>query len=392
MEARMTDPIRATLDRPAYRAGEVMTLTVDVTPPADSTLAVPAVLDLAGRRIEEEVLVPAWRLRLVDEHTAWTRSTADAGRVVFTAPAAAGTVTARLEWLGAAAEAVAQYVLRRAMLTGWCAGVRGGEGEAAAMRRQVKMYPGTDVVRSFFESGQGLPASAWTDPNTDLANSPVDADVIVSWKDPVVDAAAFVAAWEATNRTGRLILVPHHEPEQGSGGDPTVAVFRASWTWLREQVGEHPARRAGRLLLAVCYTLVWVRRVDPATGRRVNDWRTWWPDHEATAVDLVLGDWYVYDPASKTPWKPGRYEPAATALAIMLEISTATGKPWGLGEINHERIASDATGQACAAWYRATHAWAAAHGCSVWCHFHRGGGDLTNRGPEQQALRELIAG
>ncbi|SBT44207.1 hypothetical protein [Micromonospora narathiwatensis] len=109
------------------------------------------------------------------------------------------------------------------MPTGWCPGTRTVTGMLAT-------YPGTSCVRIFFGPGDGLPASAWTDQRQRLAQAPAAADVIVSHKDPDVDAAAFVAAWQATGRTGRLILVPHHEPEQQTGGDPTPEAFRRSWT------------------------------------------------------------------------------------------------------------------------------------------------------------------
>ncbi|MEU8263236.1 hypothetical protein AB0C02_21720 [Micromonospora sp. NPDC048999] len=276
------------------------------------------------------------------------------------------------------------------MPTGWCPGTR-------TVTSMLATYPGTSCVRIFFGPGDGLPASAWTDQRQRLAQTPAAADVIVSHKDPDVDAAAFVAAWQATSRTGRLILVPHHEPEQQTGGDPTPEVFRRSWTRTRTQVGNHPARHDGRLRLAVCWTLQWVRRVD-ATGRRVNDWRAWWPDHEADTVDLVLADWYPYDAKARNPFRPAGYEDPAAALAIMVELSKATGKPWGIAEINHPRITTaggypadlDADGSRCADWYRRMHAWAKANGCQVWSHFHRDEGDLTDRTAEQQALRDLI--
>lgn len=277
------------------------------------------------------------------------------------------------------------------MPTGWCPGTR-------TMPELLTAYPGTSCVRIFFGPGDGLPASAWTDQRQRLAQVPAGADVIVSHKDPDVDAAAFVAAWQATGRTGRLILVPHHEPEQQTGGDPAPAEFRKSWTRTRTQVGDHPARHDGRLRLAVCWTLQWVRRVD-AAGRRVNDWRTWWPEHEADAVDLVLADWYPYDPKARNPFRPAAYEEPAAALAIMVELARATGKPWGIAEINHPRITTaggypvdlDPDGSRCADWYRRMHAWAKANGCQVWSHYHRDEGDLTERTAERQALREVIA-
>ncbi|MFI2650213.1 hypothetical protein [Micromonospora fulviviridis] len=253
-------------------------------------------------------------------------------------------------------------------------------------------YPYTSAVRIFYGPGDGLPAGDWTNAWAKLCQAPATADVLVSHKDVDVDAAAFVAAWQATGRTGRLILIPHHEPEQGKGGDPTREAFRASWTRTRQQVGDHPARQAGDLWLAVCYTLQWVRRG--------GDWRQWWPEHEASAVDLVLGDWYQYDPTAPNPWRPPAYEDPARALQVMVDLAAATGKDWGIAEIDHTRILRpngyaldlDPTGEQCAAWYRRMHATAKQLGCRVWCHFHRDHGDLlAGRAPEQLALRDLIA-
>lgn len=277
------------------------------------------------------------------------------------------------------------------MRTGWCPGVRTTEEfEVDAMRRQFDLYPRSRAFRVFFGPTFGLPATAWTDPAQALSLVPKNAHVIVSWRDTGVDATPFVAAWQEAGHRGRLILVPHHEPEQQTGGDPTREQFRASWSALSEQVGQHPARLARQLRLAVCYTLTWVRKQD-ANGQRVNDWRMWWPEHVADSVDIVLGDWYPYDPTSATPYKPEEYEPPARALAIMTELAAATGKAWGIAEINHARTPSDTTGEKCAAWYRAMHAWARAHGCTIWTHFHKGGGDLGSRLPEQETLRELIS-
>jgi hypothetical protein len=282
---------------------------------------------------------------------------------------------------------------RRPMPTGWCPGVRIVDGveelETVAMRRQLDMYPDTKAFRIFIGPTFGLPPAAWTDPLHPLSMVPRDADVIVSWRDFDVDAAAFVEAWRAAGHCGRLILVPYHEPEQQTGGDPTPEQFRAAWSSLAEQVGGHPCRRSGRLLLAVCYTLVWARRLDE-NGQRLNDWRIWWPEHVARHVDLILGDWYPYDPTSATPFRPTEYQAPESALAIIKEMTSATGKGWGIAEINHMRVPSDPTGDACAAWYRQIHGWARENGCTIWTHFHKGGGDLENRLPERDALRDLI--
>lgn len=270
------------------------------------------------------------------------------------------------------------------MPIGWSLGGR-------TVAEMLALYPLSSAMRMFYEPGKGLPASAWTNAWSPLCQAPPDVDLLVSHKDVDVDAAAFVDAWRATGRTGRLILIPHHEPEQGKGGDPTRDQFRASWTRTREQVGDHPARAAGDLVLAVCYTLQWIR----AGG----DWRQWWPEHEQDAVDLVLFDWYPYLPTAKNPYRPGVYEDPAAAIAPMTAIAGEVGRPWGIGEIDHPRITLaggypvdlDPSGEQCADWYRRMHAAAKAAGARVWCHYHNAHGDLTGRAPEQVALRDLIA-
>ncbi|WP_162959351.1 peptidoglycan-binding domain-containing protein [Micromonospora tulbaghiae] len=260
------------------------------------------------------------------------------------------------------------------------------------------LYPGSSAVRVFFGLGEGLPGSAWTDATRvgrqRLADLPAGCTVVVSFKDQRVDRLAFVEAWREARPDVDLVLITHHEPEQQEGGDPTPAQYRASWTRTREQVGDHPARAEGRLRLAVCWTLQWIRRG--------GDWRTWWPDHEAEAVDLVLGDWYPYTPSAPDPYRPTSYEEPAAALKVMVDLAAATGKDWGLAEVDHRRILRangyaadvDPTGELCATWYRQMHTTAKELGCRVWAHFHSDMGaalgDLTKRPAEQAALRNLI--
>ncbi|MEU4591843.1 peptidoglycan recognition protein family protein [Micromonospora aurantiaca (nom. illeg.)] len=269
------------------------------------------------------------------------------------------------------------------MPIGWSLGGR----TVAAM---LGLYPRSQAVRVFFEPGKGLPASAWSDPRSPLAQLPAGATVVVSHKDLGVDALAFVTAWLTHRPDVDLILIAHHEPEQQEGGDPTPTQFRASWTRQRQQVGGHPARAEGRLRLAVCYTLQWIR----AGG----NWRTWWPEHEADAVDLVLFDWYQYLPGARNPYRPHVYEDPAAAIAPMTAIATEVGKPWGVAEADHLRITLengcpvdlDPDGELCADWYRRMYAAARAAGSQLWCHYHARHGDLTERLPEQRALRDLI--
>ncbi|WP_435585826.1 peptidoglycan recognition protein family protein [Micromonospora aurantiaca (nom. illeg.)] len=269
------------------------------------------------------------------------------------------------------------------MPIGWSLGGR----TVAAM---LALYLQSQAVRVFYEPGKGLPAGDWSDPRKPLAQLPPGATVVVSHKDLGVDALAFVTAWLTHRPDVDLWLIAHHEPEQQEGGDPTPAQFRASWTRQREQVGAHPARAEGRLRLAVCYTLQWIR----AGG----NWRTWWPEHEADAVDLVLFDWYQYLPGARNPYRPHAYEDPAAAIAPMVAIAAEVGKDWGIAEIDHLRITTtngcpvdlDPDGELCADWYRQMYATARRAGCQLWCHYHARHGDLTERLPEQRALRDLI--
>lgn len=277
------------------------------------------------------------------------------------------------------------------MPTGWSPGSR-------AIGEMAQLYPHSTAARVYFRPGEGLPASAWTDPTRvgrqALVDLPAGCTVIVSFKDQGVDRLAFVEAWQKYRPDVALDLITHHEPEQQDGGDPTPVQYRASWTRTREQVGDHPARAAGRLRLATCWTLQWIRRG--------GDWRIWWPDHEAHAVDLLYFDWYPYVGSEPDPWKPRFYEDPVSALAVPAGIAAQLGKPWGLAEVDHPRILKvngfsvdlDPDGALCAPWYRAMHAAAKAAGCRAWAHFHANSGaavgDLTARPAEQQALRDLI--
>lgn len=277
------------------------------------------------------------------------------------------------------------------MPTGWCPGDR-------AITQMRDLYPGSTAVRVYFAAGEGLPASAWTDParvgRQRLVDLPENCTAIVSFKDQMADRAAFVQAWLKYRPDVDVDLITHHEPEQQEGGDPTREQYRASWTRTREQVGDHPARAEGRLQLAVCWTLQWIRRG--------GDWRIWWPEHEADAVDLLLFDWYPFMAGEPDPWKPRVYEDPAGALKVPVDIAGQLGRDWGLAEVDHPRILRangfsvdlDPGGTLAAAWYRATHTAAREAGCRVWAHFHRdmgaARGDLTKRPAEQAVLRQLI--
>ncbi|MFI6333184.1 hypothetical protein ACIBBG_33530 [Micromonospora chersina] len=277
------------------------------------------------------------------------------------------------------------------MPTGWSCGSR-------SIDEMSRLYPGSSAARVFFGPGEGLPASAWSDPTRvgrqRLTDLPANCTAIVSFKDQTADRAAFVAAWLKYRPDVDLDLITHHEPEQQERGDPTPAQYRTSWTRTREQVGDHPARAEGRLRLATCWTLQWIRRG--------GDWRTWWPDHEADAVDLLLFDWYPFLPGEPNPFKPRVYEDAASALKVPVGIARQLGKAWGFAEFDHPRILRangftvdlDPEGELAASWYRRMHAAAKTAGCQVWAHFHANAGaavgDLTKRPAEQQALRDLI--
>ncbi|MEU7170297.1 hypothetical protein ABZ949_02250 [Micromonospora tulbaghiae] len=261
------------------------------------------------------------------------------------------------------------------------------------------LYPGTSAVRVFFGVGDGLPASAWTDKNRTgrqrLTDLPAGCHLIVSFKDQNVDRLAFVQAWQQHRPDVTVDLITHHEPEQQEGGDPTPEQYRASWTRTREQLADHPARAEGRLRLATCWTLQWIRRG--------GDWRTWWPGHEADAVDLLLFDWYPFMAGEPNPWKPRVYEDPASALKTPIDIARQLGRDWGIAEVDHPRILRangftvdlDPDGTLAAIWYRATYAAARETGCRVWVHFHADAGaavgDLTKRPAEQQVFRQLIA-
>ncbi|HEY9415920.1 MAG TPA: hypothetical protein VIQ30_14245, partial [Pseudonocardia sp.] len=77
------------------------------------------------------------------------------------------------------------------MPTGWSVGSR-------TIAEMGKLYPGSSAARVFFGPGEGLPASAWTDPTRvgrqRLVDLPANCTAVVSFKDQFVDRAAFVDA------------------------------------------------------------------------------------------------------------------------------------------------------------------------------------------------------
>lgn len=325
-----------------------------------------------------------------------------------------GSVTARVtDSRGTSVSATATYAVGATapMAVGWCPGPRSGESAVAATLRNLADYPNTGAVAVFMQVGEGLPASAWTSTSHELAKIPTSVRVIlVSYKDAGVDVAAFVAAWKAKGHTGILVIVPFHEPEQQTAGDPTISQFRAEWTRLR-QYKPLLVANAGRLLFGTCHTLQWCRRVSSPGGSRVNDWRDWFPDHEADLVGVVTGDWYPYDPVTHK-FKPNFYEAPDKALAIMLEIRDAVAAMpkrngllplLGVRESNHVRVTLangfpsdlDVDGTKCADWMSRMFAEAEKNKFLTWTWFHKGGGDLTKPGadrrePEYQALKAKI--
>ncbi|MCZ7440805.1 hypothetical protein O7598_31075 [Micromonospora sp. WMMC241] len=263
----------------------------------------------------------------------------------------------------------------------------------------AQLYQDTTAVRVFFAPGEGLPASAWTDITRTgrqrLSALPFGCRLVVSFKDAQVDRRPFVEAWLKYRPDVTVDLITHHEPEQQTGGDPTPAQYRASWTLTRQQLADHPARAEGRLRLATCWTLQWIRKG--------GTWALWWPEHEADAVDLLLFDWYPFMAGEPNPWKPRVYEDPAAAMRVPIDIAAQIGRVWGIAEIDHPRILRangfsvdlDPTGSLAAAWYRQAHSVARDAGCQVWAHFHADEGaavgDLTKRPAEQAVLRDLIA-
>lgn len=303
---------------------------------------------------------------------------------------------------------------------GMCPGSRSGENVDDAWVRQVSFYGPMRVHRIFFPftlmgSEDGAATAAR---NLILNDIPPDEDLVVSCKDVGSEFASRVAelranrneAAEDMNVTpGLTYIIIHHEPE----GDLSIVDYNAKWnTALPVLMAE-----SSWLLPGTCHTAFWSRKVDSA-GVRLNNWRDWIPTNSAVQSLLRFVSADLYPSAGRpTKAKPKYYEPSdehASPYTPTFEelgfcgildemLAELRSNTWpnirndlmgGIAEINHERPSTangwpstftDPEGELNAAWMQGVfqHAVDAEYAFVTW--FHKGGGDLMLRTPQNEA-------
>jgi hypothetical protein len=260
---------------------------------------------------------------------------------------------------------------------GWCAGRPADHGvadEADVAAVQLAAYPGTTAVREF---RTGPPSVAWWSTQTlgaagQYATRARQFDAVLSWTDvdgrPLRNTLESVPAW-----VDRVVLLGVHEMHNPSKGY-TPERFAKDMAWITSEI---PDRLRDRVVRAPCFIYYRSRITAPQeTGAYLA------PLLADDLIDAVMWDGYPSNPADVG--KPGgatnppTYEAPGSFLQHAREWMTETDLPYGWGELNFGRRASDPTGRARAAWfgdiYRGTRADA---GLTV-CQFHYNLADLIH--------------
>lgn len=268
--------------------------------------------------------------------------------------------------------------------TGWNPGRHGSESELAAAQRLMQEYPDTTAIRKFFDGPLGAPDEGA------LGVAPVGSRVVVSWVHSATmpQVGSFVTA--LLQRGLMVDLCVAHEPEKKITPQQLLDANRALDSQIPHTLD---ARRTGQVRLAACMTVQRARVYNPADLRRFVT-----PDL-AEVIDVLAWDWY---PSYAPKGEIDHYESPAEAFDLVESFSTEMELPWAVYEFNHSRILEangfavnlDTTGQQCADWMGDAYNWAVENGCTTWCHFHKGGGSLTDpaapRHPEYAALKDMM--
>lgn len=253
---------------------------------------------------------------------------------------------------------------------GWCPP---GDASVAQM---LARFPGTGVVRVFFQPNEHLPA--WETSNR-LNVIPENVDVFVSFKLwNLADVTTF--ADSIPDRSGRVYLSYHHEPEQGpDSGDPPVATWKARWVELVNHLQNHGKR--DRLYLVPVFTNYFQLR---------NEWRDWFPYDAIHGIDAVAFDVYNKDvPPSSTV-----YNSPTALLAEVRECAEELGLEYLITEIATQRTSSDTTGTGAANWmYGMAEACMLDGNCAGWMWFYFNEANLQAKGrtAEDNMLKSIIS-
>lgn len=243
-----------------------------------------------------------------------------------------------------------------------------------SVQQMLTRYPNTKIVRLFFQPGDLLPT--WgSSPKFNVI--PEDVDVFVSFKTwNLGNVDQFVTS--IPERSGRVYLSYHHEPEQGpDSGDPELSVWQDRWYEFVERMDAHEKRH--QIYLVPVFTNYYQLR---------NDWRDWFPYDAAWGIDAVAFDVYNKDLDAQ------KYNSPASLLAEVRECATELDLPYLITEISTKRTNSDATGDGAAQWmYNMADASGTDDNCLGWMWFYYNEGALKEQGriTEENAFVDIIA-
>ncbi|HET8660398.1 MAG TPA: DNRLRE domain-containing protein [Micromonosporaceae bacterium] len=219
------------------------------------------------------------------------------------------------------------------MLAGASVQLRTGETYSQGLARADRTYGPLEMVRVFYP---GLPPS-WAGSRADVANR----TVVVSFKALPLDIIAGkhdaqLSTWFASApRTRDTYWVYYHEPEDNiAAGNFTATDYRAAWRHLAGLANRTGNSRLHATLVLMCYSL------NPDSGR---NWRDYYPGGDI--IDVLGWDCYNYGR------KKGEYASPASIYGKSIEVSRATGKPFGYAETGSTLLPED-TGAGRAAWLR----------------------------------------
>lgn len=256
---------------------------------------------------------------------------------------------------------------------GWCPP---GDATVAQM---LQRFPGTKVVRLFFGTRNPQDLLPTWDASPKFNVLPEDVDVFVSFKIWDLDnVEAFVDS--IPDRSGRVYLSYHHEPEQGEdSGDPPVLVWKSRWVEFVDRFENHPKR-----------SMLWLAPVFTNYFQLRNEWRDWFPYDAAHGIDAVAWDVYNKDlPPSSTV-----YNSPTALLAEVRECAEELGLEYLITEISTVRTTSDTTGNGAANWmYSMAEASMLDGNCSGWMFFYFNESNLQTKGriTEDNMLKNIIA-
>jgi hypothetical protein len=251
---------------------------------------------------------------------------------------------------------------------GWCP----PNSNTADLAPMQQRYPGTSYKRLYSKTGlvpwtSGILAMAYAEtPMTLLHFS------FKTWPVPFAD-------WLDDRPPGLppFVVTLDHEPEQDPGGsDPTPEQFRQEWRELLAAIAAH--RRGGEVIACPTYTEYAATKGEHAA--------TWEQDYGVVSgydgVGAVGFD--VYDTGYPAYRKASAYDfPLRHARKYRRRLLIPERGIGRKGTDDGSAVAR-AMREECAFLARQPEAWG-------WGWFYRGGQNLDERGPERQALTDLIA-